>query len=123
MDPFEEHAITEEELAEMFLEVNKSPDVYTQYDFGNILMYKSYKEIIKIVVDVSTEETIIKTLPDLRDSMAAVQRELTKFISGMFNEIEQYIKGLPKFSITEKYIDVVYAHGSFSLDLKMNSGS
>ncbi|KAI5168090.1 hypothetical protein NEIRO03_2405 [Nematocida sp. AWRm78] len=123
IDPFEEYAISEEQLAEMFMEVNKSPDMYKNYYFGNITMYNNSKTYISKIVGQSSEKVIVEALDILKDDINRVQIELTKFIGGMFNEIEKYIKGVPEFNVTNQILYGVFMPITISLDLSEDDES
>ncbi|KAI5158679.1 hypothetical protein NEPAR05_2206 [Nematocida parisii] len=122
-DLFEEYAISDEQLAKMFLEVNKSPDVYKKYRLGDIMLYEPPSTMVDKTVDYYTIETIKKTLGDLNGRICDAQVKITEFIGMMLLEIEHFGVNLPKFSVTKKRVVAHFISKSISIDLSDSSES
>ncbi|EIJ95114.1 hypothetical protein NEPAR06_0237 [Nematocida parisii] len=121
IDLFQKYDISEEQVAAMFLDMNKPPAMYKKQDFGDIARFNSSKDFINKIVDYSTPKTTKETLSRLKNIIDTSQVKLTMFIGGMFNEIEKFGMALPKFNVNKEYLDIVSADMPLLLDLKNSS--
>ncbi|KAI5166985.1 hypothetical protein NEIRO03_1546 [Nematocida sp. AWRm78] len=118
MDLFQKYYINDQEVAAMFLHMSKSPEIYRWHGFRDIARFNSSKDLINKIVDYSTPKTTTETLSNLKEIIDIYQVKLTKFIGGMFNEIEKFGMALPKFNVNNEYLDIASAGMPVLLDLR-----
>ncbi|KAI5169540.1 hypothetical protein NEIRO03_2672, partial [Nematocida sp. AWRm78] len=120
---FGDYAISDEQLANMFLEVNKSLDVYKKYSLGVILQYKRPIDFIGSIVNYYTSEGIKTTWGDLNSRIYNSQVKITEFIGMLFLELEHFGVNLPKFNVTREQIIANFLCKSIPIDLNSSSES
>ncbi|KAI5167170.1 hypothetical protein NEIRO03_1703 [Nematocida sp. AWRm78] len=123
IDPFEQNIISEEQLADMFLDANRSPDIYKKYELGGIMMHANIEDCTNRILGDSTPERSSNALKNLNTRIKDIKINLTNYIGEIYNEIKKYIEGMPKFYIKGKDIYVDYRHdGKSSIQLRIYSG-
>ncbi|KAI5187201.1 hypothetical protein NEIRO03_2477 [Nematocida sp. AWRm78] len=119
IDPFEANIISEEQLADMFLDINRSYNIYKDYVIGDIIMCKNAKEYINKTVNYDTPEKIPEALSSLSHDIKNIKIKLTRLIGDIFNEIKKYIEGTPEFYVKDQAVHAIYLYVKSLINLRI----